>query len=292
MTMKIVTDTGCDIPAEKAEALGIIRVPFSLTFAGATHTSDRLDPAEFYRMLKDNPDLYPTTSQPSAGQFVEVYDKIVREGHEVLSMHISSALSGTFNSALAAAEIIRQRYQNSKIHLWDTRTLSVAEGWQVLAAASMLRAGKGLADIEAALGRLRENVRFFFTLDTLKYLIHGGRISHIKGLVASLLNIRPIITVSQEGKYVETGKFVSFRRALQGFIPTVRGLFDQARELRVHIVHGDNPDGVSSLRAQLGESFRCRFDPALRGDVVLGAHTGETIVGMAIGYADDLALAA
>lgn len=291
MTMKIVTDTGCDIPAEKADALGIIRVPFSLTFAGATHTSDKLDPAAFYRMLKDNPDLYPTTSQPSAGQFVEVYDKLVKEGHEVLSLHISSALSGTFNSALAAAEIIRQRYQNAKIHLWDTRTLSVAEGWQVLAAASLLRAGKGLAEIEAALGRLRENVRFFFTLDTLKYLIHGGRISHIKGLVASLLNIRPIITVSPEGKYVETGKFVTFRRALQAFTPTVRGLFDQARELRVHIVHGDNPEGVSSLRTQLSESFRCTFDSALRGDVVLGAHTGETIVGMAVGYADELALA-
>lgn len=292
MTMKIVTDTGCDIPAEKADALGIIRVPFSLTFAGATHTSDSLDPAVFYKMLKDNPDVYPTTSQPSAGQFVEVYEKLVKEGHEILSLHISSALSGTYNSAVAAAEIIRQRYQDAKIHLWDTRTLSVAEGWQVLAAASLLRAGKGLAEIEDALSRLRENVRFFFTLDTLKYLIHGGRISHIKGLMASLLNIRPIITVSPEGKYAETGKFVSFRRALQGLVPTVRGKFDQARELRVHVVHGDNPDGVSSLIAHLTESFRCRFDPVLRGDVVLGAHTGESIVGMAIGYAEDLALVA
>ena len=95
-----------------------------------------------------------------------------------------------------------------------------------------------------------------------------------------------------DGKYVETGKYVTFRRALQGLIPTVRGLFDQARELRVHIVHGDNPEGVSSLRAQLAESFRVHFDPALRGDVVLGAHTGESIVGMAVGYADDLALTA
>ncbi len=292
MTMKIVTDTGCDIPAEKADALGIIRVPFSLTFAGATHTSDSLDPAVFYQMLKDNPEVYPTTSQPSPGQFVEVYEKLVKEGHEILSLHISSALSGTYNSAVAAAEIIRQRYHDAKIHLWDTRTLSVAEGWQVLAAAALLRAGKGLAEIEAVLSRLRENVRFFFTLDTLKYLIHGGRIGHIKGLMASLLNIRPIITVSPEGKYAETGKFVSFRRALQGLVPTVRGLFDQARELRVHVVHGDNPNAVSTLMSHLAENFHCRFDPILRGDVVMGAHTGESIVGMAVGYADDLALVA
>ncbi len=292
MTMKIVTDTGCDIPAEQAEALDIIRVPFSLTFAGATHSSDSLDPAVFYKMLKDNPDVYPTTSQPSAGQFIEVYEKLVKAGHEILSVHISSALSGTYNSALAAAEIVRQRYQDAKIHLWDTRTLSVAEGWQVLTASSLVRNGKSLEEIEAALTRLRENVRFFFTLDTLKYLIHGGRISHIKGLMASLLNIRPIITVSPEGKYAETGKFVSFRRALAGFIPTVRGVFDHTRELRIHVVHGDNPDGVSSLITHLAESFRCRFDPALRGDVVLGAHTGESIVGMAVGYADDLALVA
>jgi DegV family protein with EDD domain len=292
MAIKIVTDTGCDIPTEKAEALGIIRVPFSLNFAGATHTSDRLDPAVFYRMLKENPEVYPTTSQPSAGQFVEVYEKLIKEGYEIFSMHISSGLSGTYNSAMAAAEIIRQRYQDAKIHLWDTRTLSVAEGWQVLTAASLLHAGKSLDEIEAVLSRVREQVKFFFTLDTLKYLIHGGRISHIKGLMASLLNIRPIITVSPEGKYAETGKFVSFRRALQGFVPTVRGLFDQARELRVHIVHGDNPEGVSSLMKHMAESFRCSFDPALRGDIVMGAHTGESIVGMAVGYADDLALTA
>jgi DegV family protein with EDD domain len=237
-------------------------------------------------MLREHPDKYPTTSQPSVGHFIEVYENLVKEGQEILSVHISSGLSGTYNTAKAAAEIVKQKYAGAKIHLWDTKTLSVAEGWQVLTACSMEKGGKSLEEIEEVLHELRENTRFFFTLDTLKYLIHGGRISHLKGLIASMLNIRPIITVDGEGKYVEAGKFISFKRALTGMCSVIQNFFDTSRPLLIQIVHGENPIGVEILSNVLAERLHCQFNPVIQGDVAAGAHVGPSIVGLVVGYAD------
>jgi DegV family protein with EDD domain len=287
--MKIVTDNACDIPAEKSRKLGIIKVPLSLSFNGVVYEdSNDVDPSFFYKQLREQPDLFPTTSQPSVGAFVKAYEELVQAGHEILSVHISSGLSGTYHTALAAAEIVRQRFPDCKIHLWDTKTLSVAEGWQVLAAYSMDKAGKSLDEIRQALGELRDNSKFFFTIDTLKYLIHGGRISHISGLIASLLNIRPIITVAPDGKYVDAGKFISFKRALNGMVPLIQKRFDAARHLRVQVVHGENFAGVDTIVGLLKEHFRCQIDPVVQGDVAAGAHVGDSIVGLAIGYLDDI----
>ena len=287
--MKIVTDNACDIPAEKSRKLGIVKVPLSLSFNGVVYKdSNDVDPGFFYRQLRENPDLFPTTSQPSVGEFVKAYEDLVQAGHEILSVHISSGLSGTYQSALAAAEIVRQRFPECKIHLWDTRTLSVAEGWQVLAAFSLDKAGKNLDEIRQTLSHLRDNTKFYFTLDTLKYLIHGGRISHIKGLIASMLNIRPIITVDPDGKYIDAGKYISFKRALQGMAPVIQKRFDAARRLRVQVVHGENWAGVDTLVGLLKEHFQCQLDPIVQGDVALGAHVGDCIVGLAVGYADEI----
>jgi DegV family protein with EDD domain len=287
--MIIVSDNACDIPAEKSRKMGIVKVPLSLSFNGIDYPdSNDVKPGFFYKQLRENPDLFPTTSQTSAGEFVKVYEKLVQAGQEILSVHISSGLSGTYHSAQVAIEIVRQRFPDCKIHLWDTKTLSVAEGWQVLTAYSLDKAGKSLDEIFQALGELRDHSKFFFTLDTLKYLIHGGRISHISGLIASLLNIRPIITVGPDGKYVDAGKFISFKRALNGMVPVIQKRFDGTRQLRVQVVHGENFTGVDLLVGLLKQHFNCLIDPVIQGDVAAGAHVGSSIVGLAIGYADDV----
>jgi DegV family protein with EDD domain len=287
--MIIVTDNMADIPKELAKNLGIIKVPLGLSFNGISYknTAD-VDPTDFYKLLRENPDQYPITSQPSVGQFVETFEAIVREGQEVFAVLISSGLSGTFNSAIAAAEIVKQQYQNAVINLFDTKTLSVAEGWQVLAAYRMAEAGKGFDEIQQNLERLQKNIKFFFTLDSLKYLIHGGRISHMQGMIASLLKIRPVITVDLQGKYIDVGKFPTFQRALSGMIPAIHKYFDCSRLLCFQVVHGENFSGVMKMTSILSDNFHCQIAPVVQGDITAGAHVGETIVGFAAGYADEI----
>lgn len=237
--MKIITDNGSDIPADIAKKLEITKIPLGISFNGNNYpNSSDINSSDFYKMLRENPDKFPTTSQPSVGNFVEAYETYVNKGEVIFSIHISSGLSGTFDTARTAANIVRQKYPDAKINLWDTKTLSVTEGWQVLTASHMNRAGKSLKEIEQTLEKLRQNTKFYFTLDTLKYLIHGGRISHLTGLIASMLNIRPIITVNSDGKYIDAGKFFSFKRAVSGMPSIIQHFFDPARPLCAQVVHG------------------------------------------------------
>jgi DegV family protein with EDD domain len=287
--MRIVTDNASDITNPMAQELGIIKIPFGLTFMDKFYNNNADLPAiELYQLMENHPDQFPVTSLPPVGKFVEVFEKLVSEGQEILSIHMSSGLSGTYNTACMAAEIVRQKYQDAKIFLFDTRTLSVCEGWQVLAAQQMADLGKTYEEIKQHLEAFQHSIKFFYTLDSLKYLIKGGRISHLKGLLAMLMHIRPIITVGDDGKYVEAGKFPTYNRALRGIVALIQQNYDTTRELRFQLVHGDNPSGVESLTALLREHFKCSFGPALQGDNAAGAHVGPSIVGVAVGYADEV----
>ncbi|MGD0807976.1 MAG: DegV family protein, partial [Anaerolineales bacterium] len=193
--MQIVTDSGCDLNLtvqQKAE-LGIHVVPLSVTLGQSTfEEGPELDAASFYTRLDTGGEL-PTTSQPAPATFADLYRRLAKITPPILSIHISSGLSGTLNSARAAAVEVPE----AKVTFFDTKTLSVGAGWQVEAAARAARAGWAIERILALLERIRASTETLFTLKELKYLIHGGRISHLKGLVASVLDIKPIIGVDK-----------------------------------------------------------------------------------------------
>jgi len=170
------------------------------------------------------------------------------------------------------------------VTFWDSKTLSCPFGWQVETAAKMLNEGKSVNEIREKLEVLQQKVHGMFTLSDLRYLIHGGRISHISGLVASLLNIKPIIGVDkQHGKYYQVGKFISINRALQGMVHQIETWYGTATRLRVQLLRGDNMEAVEQLREKLSAAFDCVFDPVLPIAPVLGAHTGPTMVGLSVG---------
>ena len=190
--MKIVTDSGTDIgltPEEMAE-LNIHIVPLNVTLNGKTYREGiDIGAEEFYNLLDASQNL-PTTSQPSAGDFANIYRKLAADGDsDILSIHMTSGLSGTYNSALAGAEMVPE----ANITHFDTKTLSAAAGWQVKAAAQAIKAGWLKEQVIDLVKRIGDASESMYTLNELKYLIHGGRISHMKGLVASLLNIKPMI---------------------------------------------------------------------------------------------------
>lgn len=280
--MIIVTDRGADIAPDQLKDLDIHFASLRIALDDHTYESGvDLDGDTFYKLLNAT-DSFPTTSQPSAGEFAELYRQLSEKGEEILSIHISSGLSGTFNAASAGAQMVPE----AKVTLWDSMTLSCPLGWQVEMAARMAKAGASVDDILKRLAGLRDNCEGIFTLDTLKYLIHGGRISHITGLLASVLNIKPVIGVDKiTGKYVQLARHVSIKRSIQGVADVVAQKYGTGTRLRVQLLHGNNPEGIALLREKMTELFECVWLPSMPIAPVLGAHTGPGLVGLAVGPA-------
>ena len=278
--MQIVTDSGVDLllPQEQLAELNIHVVPLVVTLDGQSYREGvDIQPEEFYRLLAET-DSLPITSQPSAGDFAEIYRQLAATDPEIMSIHMTSGLSGTFNSAQTGASMVPE----ANVTLVDTKTLSAAAGWQVEAAARAAKAGWSVEQILEMLGRIGAASESAYTLKELKYLIHGGRISHMKGLIASLLNIKPLIGVEKvKGTYVQLGQTRSFKAAVKGLAERITQHHAPGSALRVQVLHSHNPQGAAMLREFIDQHFDCSWLPEGPMSLVLGAHTGPSMVGVA-----------
>jgi DegV family protein with EDD domain len=258
--------------------LNVHVVPLVVTLEGDSYREGvDIQPEEFYRLLAAT-DSLPVTSQPSAGDFAEIYRRLAATDPDILSIHMTSGLSGTFNAAQAGAELVPEA---SVTHV-DTKTLSAAAGWQVEAAARALKAGwpkEQVLDLVARIGVASDSA---YTLKELRYLIHGGRISHMKGLIASVLNIKPLIGVEKmNGTYVQLGQARTFKRAVNGLVDLIARQHAPGSALRVQVLHSQNPEGAAMLRELVDQRFDCTWLPVGHLSLVLGAHTGPSMVGVA-----------
>jgi DegV family protein with EDD domain len=278
--MKIVTDSGIDllIPPERLADLDIHVVPLVVTLNGQSYREDvDIQSDEFYRLLAAT-DSLPTTSQPSVGDFAEIYRRLAASDSEILSIHMTSGLSGTLNAAQAGAKLVPE----ANVTFVDTKTLSAAAGWQVEAAARALKASWPIRQVLALLERIGAASDSAYTLQELKYLIHGGRISHMKGLIASILNLKPLIGVEKvNGTYVQLGQERSFKGAVKGLVDRIAERHAPGAALRAQVLHSQNPQGADLLRELVDRRFDCTWLPVGPMSLVLGAHTGPSMVGIA-----------
>jgi len=278
--MHIVTDTGMDLflPKDQMADVEIHIVRHKITLEGKTYRSgEDIRPEELYQLLATT-GSFPITSQPSAAEFADTYRRLAQTDPDILSIHMSSGLSGCVNAAKAGAEMVPE----SNVTIVDTKTLSVALGWQVSAAAHALKAGWAMEKIVSLVNHVGELTESLYTLQDLKYLIHGGRISHMKGLIASVLKVKPLIGVEKMGgTYVQRGQARTFARAIQDLAQLVTKDHAPGSALRVQIGHAFNLEGAEMLREQLGQLFECTWLPIATLSPVLGAHTGPTMVGLA-----------
>lgn len=278
--MHIVTDSGTDLSMVSGETgdLGVTIVPLVVTLGGKSYREGvDITPDEFYRLLAESEEL-PTTSQPSAGDFAEVYRRLAATDPDILSIHMSSGLSGTLNSALAGAEMVPE----ANVTHVDTKTLSAGAGWQVEAAARALRKGWPLDKILDLVARISHATESVYTLEELKYLIHGGRISHMKGLIASILNIKPVIGVEKvKGTYVQMGQARAFKGAIDKIVALMTKQHPEGSALRVQVLFSYYPEGAEMLRERIEQVFKCTWLPVGPISLVLGAHTGPSLVGVA-----------
>ncbi len=170
---------------------------------------------------------------------------------------------------------------SARITLVDTKTLSAGAGWQVEAAARALKAGWPLQSVLDTVRRIQEQTHSFFTLRELKYLIHGGRISHMKGLIASMLDIKPMIGVENErGTYVQMGQARSFAAAIRGLAQLPAKFMPRGSAVRAQVAHASNPEAADELRQAAAKLFDGTWRATGRLSMVLGAHTGPSMVGL------------
>ncbi len=280
--MQIVTDSGTDLNFTKEEAAeyNVHVVPLTVTLDSKSYQEGiDITPGDFYDLLAASDNL-PVTSQPSAGQFADLYRRLAADDPEILSIHMTSGLSGTYNSALAGADLVPEA---NVTHI-DTKTLSAAAGWQVEAAARTNKAGWAMDRILDLLKRIGDSCESVYTLDDLKYLIHGGRISHMKGIIASLINIKPLIGVEKEnGTYSQLGQVRTFKGALKGLVNQIEKKFQLGSKIHVQVLHSFNPEGASIVREQVDKLYDCTWMPIGPMSLVLGAHTGPSMVGVGFG---------
>jgi DegV family protein with EDD domain len=277
--LKIVTDSAADLPVEEVTVYGIEVAPLSIHFPEGEVKSDEITPDEFYDRLRAMVPKVPTTSQPSSGFFTKLYQKIAVAGDEVLSVHISSGLSGTIEAARMGADRVREIL----VTPIDSLTLSGGQRFQVLAAALAARGGWTKHAIQERLDQIRAQTEVIYTLDTLDYLARGGRIGRVQAIAGSLLHLKPIISVDKkDGKYNSIGKERTLSKALKKIVDHLAERFGADTSLWVTILHGQFQEQAEQLAELIRERLPVARLEILRISPVLGVHTGPGIVGAAV----------
>jgi len=192
MVVKIVTDSTSDISPEVAKDLGITVVPVYVRFGDEVYR-DGVDISNdgFYHKLV-NSFVHPVTSQPTPQDFTDTYQNLSQEANGIVSIHVTSRLSGTYNSAIQGKELAEV---GCPIEVVDSQTVSMAMGIIAIAAAKMARSGKSLQQVAAEVRQIIPNIHLLILFDTLKYLAKGGRIGKAKGLLGSVLNVKPLLSI-------------------------------------------------------------------------------------------------
>ncbi len=274
MTVKIVTDSSADLPAQLVQELGITIVPLYVRFGEKVYR-DRVDISEdeFYQRLLHDP-IHPSTIQPTPQDFANVYQKLSSEADGIVSIHLPAKLSGTCNAALQGKEMIEK---GCPIEVVDSQVTSMGLGLIDIAAATVAKAGGDLPAVMEEVKQAIPNIHLLFLLDTLEYLLRGGRIGKAKALLGPILNVKPVLTL-KEGEVVPAGQVRSRTKGIDR-------LFDFAKSASniqdLAVVYNTTPDEAQALRERMGTIFAKEQIKLSRVGPMLGVHTGPGALAVA-----------
>jgi len=267
MTVKIVTDSSADLPAPIVQELGITVVPLYVRFGEKVYR-DRVDISEndFYQRLQHDP-VHPNTIQPTPEDFTEVYQKLSGEADGIISIHISSKLSGTCNSALQGKELLERK---CPIEVIDSQVTTMGLGLLSIVAAETANAGRALPEVMAEVKQAIPDIHFLALFDTLKYLLLGGRIGKAKALVGSILNVKPMLTM-KDGEVIPAGQVRTRSKGIErlvDFVKNATNIDDLA------IVYNTTPDEAQTLAEHVSSIFTKKKVVLARIGPMLGVHMG------------------
>ena len=276
--IKIVTDSTAYLPETFVRQHDIRVVPLYVHFGEeAFREGVELSDEEFYARLKEASAL-PTTSQPSAGEFHQVFEELAGAGHEIVTLTISSKLSGTWNSAMAAKEMLPE----AGISIIDTFSTAVGMHLMINAAIEAAAAGATRQEIVERIEEIKKTSQLWFVVDTLEYLAKGGRIGNARAFMGTLLKVKPILTL-QDGAIEPCEQVRSKPKALARMIEIAEEYVgNKGPQAKVAVLNALVPAEAEALGQELVERMGCA--PPLVGDLgpVIGTHTGPGVVGIAL----------
>ncbi|MCH5584937.1 DegV family protein [Shimazuella sp. AN120528] len=271
----VFTDSTADIPKELQEELNIRVIPLKVHLDNQSYLDGKtLTPEEFYRRLEVAEQL-PTTSQPSPMDFCDAYKQAIADGaEEIISIHLSSALSGTYQSAVLAKGMLEEE-ANVKLTVVDSKSASYGIGVVVVAVARAALADKSLEECLEIANYYIENQQIYFLVDTLEYLKRGGRIGKAAAVVGSLLNIKPILSINKEGEIYPVEKVRGKNKAFGRILELAKEKIPEGA-LSATVIHADAPEEASRWMEKLMNQpeYDIRENVISSIGPVIGTHTG------------------
>ena len=275
MKTAVVTDSTVYIPKETRERLHIHMMPLNVIFSNEAYREEvDITADEFYEEVKKQ-DKLPTTSQPPIGLFVEKFEELEKEYDDVISIHLSSGISGTYQGAISAGDMV----EGIRVHAFDSEISCRVQGFYVLEAAQMALEGKSAEEIMARLQEMKHSVRAYFMADDLSHLQRGGRLSSAQALIGSLLQVKPVLHFVDK-VIVPFEKIRTRKKAMKRIADLLGEDAASGLPYRAVIIHAKREKEAKEWQAELETRFpNVEFDLSYFGPVI-GTHLGEGSMGM------------
>ncbi len=295
--IQIITDGSCDLPKELTKEKDIKVVPFYVSFDGEIYLKEmeELDIREFYQKMVDHPNVFPKTSMPSVDDYYQVFEPLAKQGVPMICICITTKFSGSMQSATTARDMILEQYPDARINVIDATVNTVLQGLYVLEACRLRDLGWEYDRLVKRILEIRESGRIFFTIGSIDYLKHGGRIGKLAGIAGSALKIKPLITL-KAGEIFNSGISRNREKSMLKVIDMLKEYLDE-----VHAKPGEY-----SFAVGFGYDYEeaCRFKEKLRDLVkerlgideitiyqigaTIGVHTGPYPIGVGIIHRADV----
>jgi len=274
---QLVSDGGCDFANSEIQRHGIGIVPFYVTFGDETHLKEGVDITkdEYYKRLKTDKNLYPKTAQPNPQDYIDVYTPYLEAGKNIISLTISSKVSGTYNSALLAANMLKEDYPNRTIIAIDSLNGSVGQGLLLRELIKMRDKGYSITDAAKIAEKIIPTVKTYFTLENLEFLRRGGRIGPTTALVGGVLGLRPVLHLVDG--VVEQADSVRGSKKVLKLIEegVVEALKDDIQDVSISIGHILSFDDATTIKTNIEASLNTKItNPIAEIGVAIGSHVG------------------
>lgn len=250
--IKIIVDSACDLPRAIRERFDIRMVPVNIHIGGRSYEDGvEMSREDLYRRMEAG--VVPTTSQPAPGKFLEVYRELAKKASTILSIHVTSKLSGVYQSAMLARSMVPE----IDIRVIDSLSASMGTGFLALAAARASEAGKTAGEILVSVEEIKSRMNVFATVSTLRYLRLSGRVGSLGGMLASLLDIKPVITI-RDGLVEALGAVRTRAKSLDRLVELTAQAVGEAKPVSVAIIHAYVPEDAEWLRQRLEAILKCK----------------------------------
>lgn len=273
MKTAIVTDSTAYIPADVRKAAGIHMVPLQVTFGNESFAEEEeLHVDDFYKKALEE---FPKTSQPPIGELVKLYNELALSHDEIVSIHLSSGISGTFNGSIQANDLV----EGAEVHSFDSEISCAMQGFYVTKAAEMAKAGAGAAEILEKLEEMKRSMRAYFMVEDLKHLSRGGRLSNAQAIVGSMLQIKPLLHFDNK-IIVPFEKIRTRKRAMNRIAELLKEDAASGAPIKATVIHANRQEAAEEWLGQLEEMCpEVEFDISYFGPVI-GTHLGEGSMGL------------